>query len=507
MVKDVPLEMEDLTVPNGTTVVSVEELVTLSSVDSVDEHHAATPSNHSNSEDSDSDRSSLHDPHDPEHRESTFSNGIHKADPKKPSFNTRQSDHEFDPDHFDEDYRSRRSVVGQLPSHLGNGNMHPRPSRRASFAMQMLLPMQGLQNTQGLGKSGSASASRRCSAAQTQPSSHQHVLPTPESSGPTLRGGTRHMSILSPNPQPRQPRARSSSFALNSTAAITGFQAQLQQLRAAEEDKGRKKSLMRSRTSVVGLDHLIKQVTEKKDEPAMKAIPSGDETSVHDNGSEPPSPTPGVEHPSKLLMKTATFNIHEEHDANSATSESDSSEGSDESEEGDETHEDDTGEERKKTPLGRRFTRMLPAGENNFKKAFSYEGGTPWIFSNQADMIFGCLIVFNAAFLGLETDYGSKLHDYFWLAIELLFVMAFTTELFLRIRNHREVPQELDDESGPFWKNAWNIIDFIIVVVGIVDTVIITLFVQEILGNKVVPQVYSPVYLVPVTCSLIGWGF
>lgn len=92
--------------------------------------------------------------------------------------------------------------------------------------------------------------------------------------------------------------------------------------------------------------------------------------------------------------------------------------------------------------------------------------GGPWIHSTAASMLFGFIIFLNAVMLGIETDAHPDPDEFsmVFFACDSFFNSAFVLELFLRLRADRWL----------FWCDAWNIFDFALVLVGVVDTWIFT---------------------------------
>lgn len=67
------------------------------------------------------------------------------------------------------------------------------------------------------------------------------------------------------------------------------------------------------------------------------------------------------------------------------------------------------------------------------------------------------LIITNAVVIGLEADYGDG--SVVWLALEIIFLFAFTLELTLNLIGYGRL----------FLTDAWNILDFVVVLFSIVD--------------------------------------
>lgn len=85
-----------------------------------------------------------------------------------------------------------------------------------------------------------------------------------------------------------------------------------------------------------------------------------------------------------------------------------------------------------------------------------------WIQTTQADFFFGGWIVINAFTLALETDMRNDEHedDTAWVVIDSIFNTVFLFEVCLRIYAERR----------QWAKDVWNIFDFILVAIGVLDT-------------------------------------
>jgi len=93
----------------------------------------------------------------------------------------------------------------------------------------------------------------------------------------------------------------------------------------------------------------------------------------------------------------------------------------------------------------------------------------------------GLLIVVNALCIGLETDAKSE-PAALWFTLELAFVAIFLTELVLRLRAHRwNFFTTIDFHTMSTWSqvfsylNFWNLLDFIIVSMSILDAAFLPL--------------------------------
>jgi len=90
-----------------------------------------------------------------------------------------------------------------------------------------------------------------------------------------------------------------------------------------------------------------------------------------------------------------------------------------------------------------------------------------WIHTTSAEIFFGAWIVLNAIVLAVETDHqdeGNE-NDWYWVLLDSIFNIVFGVEVVLR----------MVAEKGQWPCVAWNLIDFALVVVGIVDSWILRL--------------------------------
>jgi len=88
--------------------------------------------------------------------------------------------------------------------------------------------------------------------------------------------------------------------------------------------------------------------------------------------------------------------------------------------------------------------------------------------SNRANMAIGCVIFINAITIGVETDHACReceLKDRLgWYVLENIFVVIFSIEMVARIHAHRL----------RYFLDPWNIMDFCLVNLAILDTWILT---------------------------------
>jgi len=86
-----------------------------------------------------------------------------------------------------------------------------------------------------------------------------------------------------------------------------------------------------------------------------------------------------------------------------------------------------------------------------------------WIDATKTNVGIGVLIVLNAITIGLETDWGSRdggISDRMvWYAMELFFCIAFSAELFMRMKVHKL----------RFFCDGWNLFDFVLVAFAIME--------------------------------------
>jgi len=88
-----------------------------------------------------------------------------------------------------------------------------------------------------------------------------------------------------------------------------------------------------------------------------------------------------------------------------------------------------------------------------------------WIRTPGANSLFGLVIMVNAAFIGVETDFNgpeaeSRVDSSFWFGLETAFLVIFMSELVLRFRADR----------CRMFTDGWNVFDTAIVLLGVVDT-------------------------------------
>jgi len=89
-----------------------------------------------------------------------------------------------------------------------------------------------------------------------------------------------------------------------------------------------------------------------------------------------------------------------------------------------------------------------------------------WIETMESSCIFGALIIANAVFLGVEVDHRDEATGaakVMWDITEYFFTVAFTFELYLRLRLLR----------GETFKSTWNCFDGFLVVLGLADSFVI----------------------------------
>lgn len=90
-----------------------------------------------------------------------------------------------------------------------------------------------------------------------------------------------------------------------------------------------------------------------------------------------------------------------------------------------------------------------------------------------AQLFIGFVIVVNALFIGLETDMnkedGSMYEDDLWFIMENLFVVIFVVEMLVKIFCHRL----------EYFKSAWNVVDFLLVMMAVADVWVLTAIGQK----------------------------
>jgi voltage-gated sodium channel len=110
---------------------------------------------------------------------------------------------------------------------------------------------------------------------------------------------------------------------------------------------------------------------------------------------------------------------------------------------------------------------LLAAGESARKIAGDSPKSDYWIHSMKAEIFFGAWIVLNAIVLAVETDYqdDNNENDWYWVLLDSIFNIVFGVEVILR----------MVAEKGRWPCLAWNLIDFALVIIGIVDSWILRL--------------------------------
>ncbi|CEM25353.1 unnamed protein product [Vitrella brassicaformis CCMP3155] len=115
------------------------------------------------------------------------------------------------------------------------------------------------------------------------------------------------------------------------------------------------------------------------------------------------------------------------------------------------------------------LTGEFAASQDNFKRLKRVR----WIQSPRAQNLFTWLIVFNAVFIGLEIELNQNADNWqtasIFLSIELLFVVLFTIEQILH----------LQAEGLKYFRDFFNTMDFILVVLSIVENAVATLVAVE----------------------------
>jgi len=91
----------------------------------------------------------------------------------------------------------------------------------------------------------------------------------------------------------------------------------------------------------------------------------------------------------------------------------------------------------------------------------------PWILTVKADFFFGAWISLNAVCMAIETDYRTPENDSHgvWIVMDSLFNVVFLVELCMRAFAMRSL----------WFREVWNILDFLMVSIGVVDSWLIPL--------------------------------
>lgn len=102
------------------------------------------------------------------------------------------------------------------------------------------------------------------------------------------------------------------------------------------------------------------------------------------------------------------------------------------------------------------------------------EGEVPFINRRSTTLFFAAMILINGVLIGVEADVHidddfswQSTDDLVWLGVESFFLFVFTTELTARVRT---------DGFFATFRDYWNVFDFLLIVIGIVDTALFALF-------------------------------
>lgn len=87
-----------------------------------------------------------------------------------------------------------------------------------------------------------------------------------------------------------------------------------------------------------------------------------------------------------------------------------------------------------------------------------------FIHSTNGEILFGSVIVVNAVYMGVETDYKRENFDLMWFSMECAFLFIFSVELIMRI---------VAERSG-FVKIRWNWFDAFLVMISFLDVCVLT---------------------------------
>jgi len=258
-------------------------------------------------------------------------------------------------------------------------------------------------------------------------------------------------------------------------------------------DRQRSKSIVESRTAEDGLLHGAKRrgrsssfalnhvsahsvprsLQHHRTNGPIPALHDEEGHSSGDDSSESSSSSSSRSHGSNSATekrRTLQFQTHED------TESSESSE-----------WQDETAHQPKPPKMLRRFSRNFTRHVCDQERVSAEveegdETSLPWIFTTQANLFFGSMILLNAVYTGIETDYDTDVPKMFWLCCESVFLMIFGVELLLRHRYHIWMPKQADEEHVAFFRHTWNVLDLVIVLAGVIDAWLLTLIVQVIIG-------------------------
>jgi hypothetical protein len=120
-----------------------------------------------------------------------------------------------------------------------------------------------------------------------------------------------------------------------------------------------------------------------------------------------------------------------------------------------------------------------PPADDVLAKVNTQEGEEPgkkpaWIESGEANLIFGLMILINAFAIGLETDNRDPYNaDLKWDVVEWLFLVIFTVEMMLRMRQ----------DKFKYFYDGWNVFDFVLVSSGYVSLFLMNVVLTESDGS------------------------
>jgi hypothetical protein len=115
-------------------------------------------------------------------------------------------------------------------------------------------------------------------------------------------------------------------------------------------------------------------------------------------------------------------------------------------------------------------TKRLSIGGYNVLNVEASPDGTKWIETSQADVCVGAVIALNCIVVGFETDFRKEAgtvwttDDILWYVVDNFFTLVFLFELKLRIQANG---------LRKWSKSGWNLFDFSLVVMSLVDTYIL----------------------------------
>lgn len=406
---------------------------------------------------------------------------------------------------------SDSATIGALPGGLfgGGGNNSRRPSAQVTSSqgsVRRSASMAGQTSTPSLGSKSAAPPKdeTRSSLDDSPPNSSSPVYQPPPSEGSSARASP---STLEAQRPPRGRMQRSASFALNSNNGLdlANFTRQLNEKQGVAAGGARKSFVRKTLDSfsaqqtaqVAAMAAQVGRKVSVLEESYADRFCEHEQQPTHSHRRR--SSAGSYKSGSRCSSSSGSSEYSEELPAPRAKRASCVSEGShsdcSESDEVWDGHSGSSSGSRRPVPdrdLKKRFTMRIAGGvtagmsekedDSDDPKEDGEEVGEwiPWIFGHTANMLFGGLIFLNAIYIGLETDLSNEGSENAWICVESIFLIAFTVEIVLRFRYHSNMPLDDTQARVPFCFNLWNVFDTLIVFVGLLDTVVLTIFMNKI---------------------------